>query len=69
MTDSSQTDGDPPPGEDGSETLLCMLDNVAVSAEDPRCLHPSSLCRFREFCEVILAARKKKRSEGRDDPA
>ncbi|MFH1922313.1 MAG: hypothetical protein ABIP48_20820 [Planctomycetota bacterium] len=49
------------------DALLCTNDNVSVSAEDPKCLHPSSLCRFRDFCEVLEAARKKKRSEARHE--
>lgn len=51
--------------KEDSDTLACMHDNVSVSADDPICLHPSSFCRFREFCEVIEAARKKRRSGGK----
>jgi len=49
--------------EESSDSLVCMQDNVSVSADDPRCLHPSSYCRMREFCEVIEAVRKRRRSK------
>ncbi|NQU19997.1 MAG: hypothetical protein HQ567_01845 [Candidatus Nealsonbacteria bacterium] len=46
-----------------AKTLICLCDNVSVSVERVECLHPSSLCRFREFCEVIDAMRAAKRAE------
>jgi hypothetical protein len=54
------------PHEENAEredALTCMNDNVSVPADDPRCLHPSGFCRFRDFCEVLEAARRKRRSE------
>jgi hypothetical protein len=48
-----------------ADALTCISDNVSVPADDPKCLHPSSFCQFRELCEVVEAARKKKRSERR----
>ncbi len=47
--------------------LVCIRDNTTVPADNPICLHPSSLCEFREFCEVIEAIRKKKRTGGVDE--
>ena len=50
------------------DELVCFCDDVSVSAEDPRCLHPSGFCRFRDFCRVLEAMRRKRRSDGGDDP-
>lgn len=54
---------DAPPEGERWDPLICMDDGASVPADDPRCLHPSRLCRFREFCEVIAAVRKKKRGK------
>ncbi len=49
------------PDEEIPDELICYQDDVSVSSDDPRCLHPSSLCPFRDNCEVIRAARRKRR--------
>jgi hypothetical protein len=49
------------PDEEIPEELICHKDDVSVSPQDPRCLHPSSVCPFRDQCEVVRAARKKRR--------
>jgi len=50
---------------ESADALVCMADNVSVRPDDPQCLHPSGFCRFRDFCQVLEAARKKRRSERR----
>jgi len=50
---------------ESADALVCMADNVSLPADDPKCPHPSSFCRFREFCQVIEAAREKTRRERR----
>jgi hypothetical protein len=59
LTPSSNEDADRP------EPLYCANDNVPVPADNPKCLHPSSYCPFRDLCEVVEAARKKRREEAR----
>ena len=56
-------------GPDGksSDPLHCARDNAPVDDEDPRCLHPSSACDFRELCNVMDAVRRKRREEGSAD--
>ena len=49
--------------ERDSEPLPCMRDDVWVSAEAPRCPHPSSSCPFRELCPVKDAIRRKNRGD------
>jgi hypothetical protein len=49
------------PDEEIPDELICHQDDVSVSPDDPRCFHPSSLCPFRDHCEVIRAARRKRR--------
>jgi len=39
----------------------CMRDDVSVSAEAPRCPHPTSACPSREHCAVREAMRRKAR--------
>ena len=53
-------------GPDGksSDPLHCARDNTPVDDEYPRCLHPSSVCDFRELCNVMDAIRRKHRAEG-----
>jgi len=48
--------------------LLCMRDNVLISAENPHCPHPSSACSFRELCEVKELMRKVRKNAG-DGPS
>ncbi|MHC5055650.1 MAG: hypothetical protein ACYTKD_13150 [Planctomycetota bacterium] len=45
------------PGDDGP--LVCMRDDVEVDRGRPRCLHPTSQCRFRDWCEVAALARRR----------
>jgi hypothetical protein len=40
-----------------------MQDDVEVSRELPRCLHPTSQCRFRDWCEVTVLARRRRKGE------
>ena len=54
VPDSDQTPDD---------QLICQNENRPVPADDPRCLHPSTQCRFRELCEVIDAVRRKRREK------
>ncbi len=49
--------------EQPQEMLVCMRENIAVSPEEPQCLHPSSACPFREHCLVRDAIRRKRRTE------
>ena len=49
------------PDDEIPDELICHQDDVSVSSDDPRCLHPSSLCPFRDHCEVARAVRKKRR--------
>lgn len=42
--------------------LICQDDNVEVPADDVRCMHPSSQCRFREWCEIVKIIRARRRS-------
>jgi hypothetical protein len=52
--------------ETGPEPLTCVRDNQPVSSDEPQCPHPSSVCPFRELCEVKDAIRRKRRGqEGR----
>jgi hypothetical protein len=51
--------------DERSAALFCQRDRTAVRADAPQCLHPSSVCDFREFCEVAEALREKGR--GRAD--
>ena len=41
--------------------LVCMKDDAVIGGDDPRCRHPSSTCRFREWCRVLEAARAMER--------
>ena len=50
------------PTDADDRRLLCVRDNTTVPADAPECLHPSSFCEFREFCQVVEAARQKRRS-------
>jgi hypothetical protein len=58
------------PHEDESErpadALVCRRENRPVDALAPRCLHPSSYCRFRDFCEVVDALRRMRREASKD---
>lgn len=54
---------DPPAEGELCGRLVCQNDNVEVSASDVRCLHPSSQCRFREWCQVMAIARERDKSE------
>lgn len=49
-------EGEPPGG------LVCQDDNVEVPADDVRCMHASSQCRFREWCEIAKIIRARRRS-------
>ncbi len=40
--------------EGGMEALVCMKDDAVIDGDDPRCRHPSSTCRFRESCRVVV---------------
>jgi hypothetical protein len=56
------------PTDEQAEILLCIRENTPVSRRVPRCLHPSSFCSFREFCEVLGRQRELRRGpaeEGR----
>ncbi|HYW81247.1 MAG TPA: hypothetical protein VE890_16810 [Thermoguttaceae bacterium] len=55
--------------KDTSDELTCVRDNATVSAEEPRCPHPSTVCPFRELCEVIDAIRKRRRAQASDENA
>ena len=57
------------PEDENSNELTCPRDETTVPADDPRCLHPSSLCEFREFCEIIDAMSRKRRAEANDAEA
>lgn len=43
--------------------LFCAHDSVPVSANDPRCLHPTSWCEFRQLCLIAEAERTRKRRQ------
>ncbi len=57
------------PGASAKEggPLVCRNDDVEVPADDARCLHPSSQCRFREWCEVMEIVRARRRAEGKTE--
>jgi hypothetical protein len=42
--------------------LICQQDDIEVPAADVRCMHPSSQCRFREWCEITKILRAMRRS-------
>ncbi len=57
----------PPPEETGPDDpgpLVCTEDDVEIDRGDPRCMHPSSRCRFRETCLVIELIRMKEKRAG-----
>ncbi len=63
MAATHASDADATAGE--ADALVCMNDDVEVDRNDPRCTHPSSRCRFREWCRVtarIHALRKQARA-------
>ena len=45
---------------DEVDALVCMNDDVEADPSDPRCMHPSSRCRFRESCPVTERIRASK---------
>ena len=47
------------------EPLVCMKDTVAVARDRLRCLHPSSVCRFRDWCEIVAIVRAEKKTRQR----
>jgi len=49
------------PSDESDRALFCFRDGTPVSAETPRCLHPSSKCDYRHLCEVVEAEREKRR--------
>jgi len=51
-------------GDETAEPLVCMRDDVEVGRERPRCLHPTSQCRFRDWCEIAMLARRQRRIHG-----
>jgi hypothetical protein len=53
-------------GAPEADPLVCMLDDVEVPRDRARCLHPTSQCRFRDWCEVAALARRR-RAESRDE--
>jgi hypothetical protein len=46
---------------DEADALVCMKDDVEVNQNDPRCMHPSGRCRFRESCRVTESIRALRR--------
>ncbi len=54
------------PSENAPEYLTCMRDGVPVSAQDPRCQHPTSYCPFRFACLVIDAQSDRRREAEQD---
>jgi hypothetical protein len=59
VTAAGGPDADQGAGE--ADALVCMNDGVEVDPSDPRCMHPSSRCRFREECPVAERVRASKR--------
>ena len=58
---ASQRGRDQKHRQDEPERLVCMKDNVKIPRDDPRCLYPTSQCRFREFCPVMDLVRARRR--------
>jgi len=50
------------PDDANTLKVLCIRDNMSVRAEEAECLHPSSRCDFRPFCDVLKLVRDRKRS-------
>ncbi len=66
FTDDGESGGDEPLVPAGTEPLrgvLCMHDDVEVSRRRPRCLHPTSQCHFRDWCQVTVLARRQRKGE------
>lgn len=67
-----EADGEEMP-EGAMEALICMKDNeeigteidTEIGAENARCRHPSTQCRFREWCPVAETIRASRSAEAR----